>query len=161
MLLALNRLLRVPTTPAAVPIVDGRSSLSWRHRLPLRLGTAGLWLGATVALGPIKIAGVLLIGGVVVPSLLLLDRSQRRFPTGSSAACSIPSSPPLTVLRSAGVPRASLAAQAGLPEATLFRARHAVSCTVQHDADGRIVALIVPRQPVAIPLTRSDAHPVG
>ena len=161
MLLALNGLLRVPTTPAAVPIVDGRSSLSWRHRLPLRLGTAGLWLGATVALGPIKIAGVLLIGGVLVPSLLLLDRSQRSASSRSSAAWSGPTSIPLTVLRSAGVPRAALAAQAGLPEATLFRARHAVTCTVQHDPDGRMVALILPKQPLAIPLTRSDAHPVG
>ena len=127
----------------------------------MRFGTAGLWLGASVALGPIKLAGLLVIGGVLVPSLLLLDRSQRSSSTSASGLCSIPASPPLTVLRSAGVPRAALAAQAGLPEALLFRARHAVICTVQHDPEGRIVALALPQQPLAIPLSRPDAHPVG
>ena len=151
----------VPFTPAALPIVDGRSCLSWRHRLPLRLATAGLWLGATVALGPIKIAGLLLIGGVAVPSLLLLDRSQRQARSPSSEFWSGGDVAPVTVLRSAGVPRAALAAQAGLPEAMLFRARHAVICTVQHDPEGRIVALALPQQPLAIPLSRPDAHPVG
>lgn len=143
--------------PTSAPIVDLRPRLPWPGRLPGRLGTAGLWLGSCWLLGPAKLAVVLLAGGLVAPWLMILDRERaataaRGLP---AAGVAVTAAPPgwRDDATPAGLSRASLAAGMGLPEAQLFRARHAGSCTVHHDATGRIIRLEVaaPALPVSLP----------
>lgn len=136
-----------------VPIVDQRRALGWSQQLPARLGTAGLWLGGALALGPAKLIG-LAMAGVVLTPLLLMDR--HRAAAVAAAACAGQLAAP-----GRGLPRAALAAQAGLPELQLFRARHAAICSVHHDAEGRIVGLRVPAPAEPILISSPDAHPVG
>lgn len=133
--------------------MDRRCSLTWSQRLPARLGTAGLWVGAAVALGPAKLFG-LACAGVVLAPMLLLDRPRAAFLASVARAGQL-------ALPSRGLPRAALAAQVGLPELQLFRARHAAICCVHHDADGQIVALRVPSPREPFLISSHDAHPVG
>lgn len=118
-------------------------------------------------------------GGMVAPGLLWLDRQrslEARLTTSKAAASlagalhwreaglgSAPGSargaPGEAGPGAAGLERAALASELGLPEAQLFRARHAALCTVHHDEQGRIVALELPTP--ALPLPSPDAHPVG
>lgn len=141
---------------APAPIVDLRGRLAWAERLPARLGTAALWLGSLSLLGPVKLCGLLLVTGLVGPGLLWFDRGARR-----QAALALPPSALLDPFPGEALSRAALAAELGLAESQLFRARHAPLCTVHHDAGGRIVALELPAaaEPIAIPTP--DAHPVG
>ncbi|MEI8251732.1 MAG: hypothetical protein WCF98_11225 [Synechococcus sp. ELA057] len=145
----------VPASGPATPILDRRHRLGWSERLPARLGTAALWAGSIGLLGPLKLAGVLVTGSVLVPFLLQLDRGRRQsLPSPGSVQ-----TPPLVL--EAGLPRAVQAAELGLAEAQLFRARHASVCTVHHDAAGRIVDLEVPAPLAPVPVPSPDAHPVG
>ncbi len=150
--------LAAATLPAATlpkttaPIVDLRPRLPWQRRLPGRLGTAALWLGSCSLLGPAKLIGLLLAGSLLGPCLLLLERSRPAAASGQ---------PPAAPALSTSLPRAALAAQLGLPEHQLFRARHAAICTVHHDADGRIVELELPAAVPPLSLPSPDAHPVG
>jgi len=151
--------------PPAAPIVDLRPRLPWPGRLPGRLGTTGLWLGSCWLLGPAKLAAVLLAGGLLAPWLLGLDRER------AAAAARVLAAPGVAATAAAPgwrgdttpavVSRASLAAGLGLPEAQLFRARHAGSCTVHHDEAGRIVRLEVAAPALPLSLPSPDAHPVG
>jgi hypothetical protein len=146
-----------PDSVPSLPIVDHRHGLSWPCRLPARLGTASLWMGVGLLLGPVKLAALTLLGGVVAPVVLLLDRPRHREqargrrPIASSCAVKPPSP---------GLPRAALAARLGVSELQLFRARHATVCTVHHDAKGNIVELCV-ASPPAVTRPSPDAHPVG
>jgi len=148
--------LRPPASVALVeaPIVDLRERLHWRQRMPARLGTGALWLGSLSLMGPLKLAGLLLVGSLLAPGLLWLDRS-RREPRGQTLAAALVQPPP------EGPQRAALASRFGVPESQLFRARHAAICTVHHDAEGHIVNLEVHGAPVPLPLISRDAHPVG
>lgn len=165
----------------APPLIDQRQRLCWLRRLPARLGTGALWLGSCSLLGPAKLAVLLLAGGMVAPGLLWLDRQrslEARLTTANPAASlagalrwreaglgSAPGSatriPEEAWQGVAGLERAALASQLGLPEAQLFRARHAALCMVHHDEQGRIVALELPTPALPLPLPRPDAHPVG
>lgn len=141
--------------PSASPILDLRSRLHWPQRLPARLGTAALWTGGIGLLGPLKLAGVLVTGSLLAPCLLLLDQGRRRSIQLPGAAL------PATSMQQAGLPRALQAAELGLQESQLFRARHASVCTVHHDASGRILHLEVPATLAPVPVRSPDAHPVG
>lgn len=135
------------------PIIDLRSRLHWRQRLPGRFSTGVLWLGTFSLLGPLKLAGVLLAASLVAPPALLLQRGRRQPQLVPWVATARPPA--------AELPRAVVAAQLGLPESQLFRARHAAICTVHHDDQGRIVALALPCPAPVLMTSSSDAHPVG
>lgn len=140
------------------PLIDRRRDHSWQRRLPGRLGTGALWLGSAGLVGVPKLMGCLLVGSLLVPTLLMLDRKRHgQQPQGR------PSNPSLAL---AAIPlsRPDAAARLGLAESQLFRARHASLCTVHHDAEGRIVALDVHPPVAPIPLLQPSgphAHPVG
>jgi len=157
----------MPFSPAAPagrwPILDRRPHLPWRRRLPSRLSTAGLWLGSVTLIGPAKLAGLLLVPSLLMPAVLLLDqtrrqaqRQQAQLPLAAPAVAMPPAMLPLSAQ-----PRALVAAQLGVSEAQLFRARHASRCTVHHDSTGQIVALVVPCPPLGRSVPSPDAHPVG
>lgn len=140
---------------AASRILDLRSRLGWQRRLPARVGTGALWLGGLGLIGPLKLAGLLVTGSLLAPCLLLLDRGRRQ-PMG------LPAPGPIhTPILELGLPRALQAADLGLEEAQLFRARHVSVCTVHHDAAGRILQLEVPSPQASVPARINDAHPVG
>jgi hypothetical protein len=106
-------------------------------------------------LGPFKLMAVLLVGGLMVPSDLWLDREPRNRRDGR---------PPRSLMRAEAAPvlsRSILAAHLGLPESQLFRARHGRICTVHHDAEGWIMAIDLPLPPAVKPVASPDAHPVG
>lgn len=143
---------------APTPIVDLRAHLSWQRRLPGRLGTAALWLGSLTVLGPMKLSAVVLAGALATPAVVLLERGRRqqRLERPHARTTALQAAQPTPVLS-----RAVVAAELGVPEWQLFRARHASLCIVRHDHSGRIVALEVP-QPALQPVPSStDAHPVG
>lgn len=143
----------------SLPIVDLRQRISWRDRAPARLATGALWLGGFSLLGPAKLMGLLLAGSLLSPGLLWLDRHRPmacRSPIAAAAAPATPAAPAPEPL-----PRAVLAADLGLGESQLFRARHAAICTVHHDGDGRIVELAIPAPTLSLPRSSHDAHPVG
>ncbi|KEF42905.1 MAG: hypothetical protein ER33_03275 [Cyanobium sp. CACIAM 14] len=139
---------------ARAPIVDLRERFRWHQRLPARLGTGALWLGSLSLVGPLKLAGLVLVGSLVAPGLLWLDRGRREAGGETPTVAVLPPPPE-------GPPRAALASRFGLPESQLFRARHAAICTVHHDAEGQIVNLEVHGAPASVRLIRHDAHPVG
>lgn len=136
------------------PVLDLRQHQPWRCRLPGRLSTGALWLGGGVLLGPAKMVGIACAGVLLWPLALELDRPGRlrRAVTLQPAAASSAPAP--------GPSRRELAGRIGLPEAQLFRARHAAVCRVHHDADGRIVDLMIP-VPLPTAVVSADAHPVG
>jgi hypothetical protein len=138
-----------------MPVVDLRERLSGGERLPARLGTGALWLGSIVLIGPLKLSGLLLVGSLVGPALLWIDRD-RRVPPGTGTTMAV-----MAQLPPEGLPRAVLADQLGVAESQLFRARHAAVCTVHHDAEGLIVGFVVPAPAAPLPLLTPDAHPVG
>lgn len=141
------------------PVIDLRPQLSWRRRLPGRLGTGALWLGSAALVGVPKLVGAVMVGSLLVPSLLLLDRKRPGPQAGGRLTHA------RAPIASEGLSRPDAAAHLGLSESQLFRARHASLCTVHHDADGRIVALEVQQPPVVpVPLllpSGPHAHPVG
>ncbi|MFM1800121.1 MAG: PgaD-like protein [Cyanobacteriota bacterium] len=137
------------------PLIDLREQLPWKQRLPARLGTGALWMGSLSLLGPLKLMAVLLIGGLLAPWVLRLDRGEPRQRRDDRAPRSLTAAEPPPVSRS------TLAAHLGLPESQLFRARHGAICTVHHDAEGRIVAIDLPLPPPAQLFAPHDAHPVG
>ena len=137
------------------PLVDLRSRQCWSERLPARIGTGALWVGSASLLGLPKLVGLLLVGSLITPGLLLLDR--RRQPQQPFTATSLS----LLPLQAGGLSRLEAAAQLRLSETQLFRARHASLCTVHHDAQGRIVNLEVHTPALPMPLPSPDAHPVG
>jgi hypothetical protein len=137
------------------PILDLRRRLSWQQRMPARLGTAALWAGSIGLVGPLKLAAVLLTGSLLAPCLLLLDRGRRQGIPAAEGVIEVP------VPLRADLSRALQAAEMGLKEAQLFRARHASVCTVHHDAAGCIVDLEVPAPLAPVPVPSPDAHPVG
>jgi hypothetical protein len=98
--------------------------------------------------------GVAVIGALLWPLALELDRPGRLRAGVGSQRIAASTSPPQ------GPSRRELAGQLGLPESQLFRARHAAVCRVHHDADGRIVDLMVP-VPLPAAVVSADAHPVG
>ncbi len=135
------------------PIVDLRHRLSWRTRCPAQLGTAALWLGSFSLLGPLKLSALLLAGSLAAPAVVVLERSRRQASVHAPVAAPSPSINDL--------PRSVVAAELGVSEAQLFRARHAQISIVHHASDGSIVALETPL-PLHQPQHRSpDAHPVG
>jgi hypothetical protein len=136
-------------------ILDRRSLQGWQQRLPSRLGTGALWLGGLGLIGPLKLAGLVVTGSLLAPCLLLLDRGRRQ------SEASAPVQPALLAAVDLGLPRALQAADLGLEESQLFRARHASVCTVHHDASGRILQLELPAPLAPLPVPSSDAHPVG
>lgn len=105
-------------------------------------------------LGPAKLMGVAVMGALLWPLALELDRPGRMRP-GAVRHPLMASAPP-----AAGPSRRELAGRLGLPESQLFRARHAAVCRVHHDAEGRIVDLMVP-VPLPTAAVSADAHPVG
>ena len=139
----------------AAPLLDRRARQSWADRLPARFTTGALWLGSASLLGPAKLAGLLLVGGLLAPGLVWIDR--RRPPQQPLGATSF-TLPPLPA---AGLSRAAAAEQLQISETQLFRARHANLCTVHHDAQGRIVNVQVHPPALPLPLPSPDAHPVG
>ena len=139
----------------AAPLLDRRARQSWAERLPGRITTGALWLGSASLLGPPKLAGLLLVGGLLTPGLMWIDR--RRPPQQPLGA----TSHSLRPLPTAGLSRAAAAAQLQISETQLFRARHANLCTVHHDDQGRIVNVEVHPPALPRPLPSPDAHPVG
>lgn len=143
------------------PIIDLRQRLGWRRRLPGRLGTGALWVGSLSLFGPFKLAGLLLVGGLLAPALTLVERRlerQSRQPLHRAPANGrvMPMGSATSIL-----PRAQVAAELGLPETLLFRARHGAICTVHHGSDGSIVALDLPAPDLQPLPSSTDAHPVG
>ena len=143
----------LPIPGCKPPIVDLRRGLPWCRRLPARLGTAALWIGGSCLLGPFKLSALLLAAGLTAPVALWLDRDR-----GSQDGRAVQVVEPRALVE---VPRVLMAAQLGLAESRLFRARHASICTVHHDGEGRIVALVLPCTEALPPLPTADAHPVG
>lgn len=137
------------------PLVDLREHLSWRERIPSRLTTGALWVGCMSLLGPMKLGGLVMVGTLLTPGLLWLDRSRHR-----AHPAPIPASLFVSALPDE-LPRSALAKRLGLSESQLFRARHASICTVHHDAEGHIVGLELAAPAPSIPLSSPDAHPVG
>ena len=155
----------IPSTVTAVaaeaPIVDLRPHLPWRRRWRSRVSTGAVWLGTLSLVGPLKIAGVILATSLVAPPVLLLERARRQQQDRTVSVLVRPAAGLAGLVRSEGLPRALVAERLGLPEAQLFRARHAAICTVHHDDGGSIVGLEWPcPAPVAL-VGRADAHPVG
>lgn len=146
---------RDPDPGGQPPLIDRRSRLSWSQRVPARLGTSALWLGSLSLLGAPKVLALLLVAGVLVPWVLWVDRKPRQDREGVAPQAHVPLAPPPSL------PRSILAAQLGLPESQLFRARHGAICTVHHDADGQIVAIDLPSPPETQPHVPHNAHPVG
>ncbi len=144
-----------PPPCAQPPLIDRRSRLNGSQRLPARLSTGALWLGSLSLLGPPKVLALLLVAGVLVPWVLWLDRKPRQDREGHALKAPAPVAPPATL------PRSILAAELGLPESQLFRARHGAICTVHHDAEGQIVAIDLPRPSETRPHVPHNAHPVG
>lgn len=141
--------------PFATPVIDRRQGQPWSRRLPARLGTGSLWIGAFSLLGPIKLTGLLLGSSLLSACLLGLDRRQRQTPPP------VHDQPALTLTAPQGITRAMLAEEIGLCESQLFRARHARICTVVHDPQGRISDIVYPKLLQVSPLLHRDAHPVG
>ena len=145
---------RLPAMPLQAPVVDLRPQRPWRTRLPGRLSTTALWFGGALVLGPAKLMGAAVIGALLWPLALELDRPGRVRPGVGPQRIAAATPPP------PGPSRRELAGQLGLPESQLFRARHAAVCRVHHDADGRIVDLMVP-VPLPAAVVSTDAHPVS
>ena len=136
------------------PVVDLRPQQPWSSRVPAQVGTGALWLGGALLLGPAKLLGVAAAASFLGPLALELDRPGRmRRAAGLQPAAALSAPAP-------GPSRRAVAADLGLPESQLFRARHASVCWVHHNADGRIVDLVVPA-PLPTPVLSADAHPVG
>lgn len=136
-------------------LLDRRREQAWWQRLPGRLSTSALWLGALTLIGPLKLTGVLLVGSLLGPGLLLLDRQQRSRAPLMITPTTLAGMPPQEL------PRATVAEEIGVAESQLFRARHAAICTIHHDSEGRISAIAMQDSPLHVPLPRRHAHPVG
>ena len=135
------------------PILDLRDRRGSPGRWSTRLLTLGLWAGGA------WLMGVPLSAGLALVALPVLLRPRRHPGSGAAAAPALAAAEDL--------PRQALAEAFGLPEPTLFRARHARSTTIHFNEQGAIVA-IDSVQPgaslkVAGPRWRSvqHAHPVG
>ncbi|MFN9643694.1 MAG: hypothetical protein ACK6BG_00905 [Cyanobacteriota bacterium] len=89
---------RPPFRPALAvakpPLIDRRARIRWSQRLPARLSTGALWLGSLSLLGPWKLLAVLLIGGLLVPTVLWLDREPRHPRDGRPFRSLVPVTPP-------------------------------------------------------------------
>lgn len=125
-----------PASARFLPILDLRSPSGAGTRASgaralgarcLRAATVGLWGGAALLLaGPsLRLLPRLALAASAVP-LVVRPRRRRR---------------PALIQLCPDSDRGAVARSLGISETDLFRARHARSCIVHHDATGQIVAL--------------------